>query len=57
MWHLHKWSNWETIEEGDIESVSKFDPNKPKLKYGNYLVQRKTCSVCNKIHLRTERTP
>ena len=45
--HIHKWSKWVVIEEGDIvRSGTSFI-------VGKYYIQRKDCKKCEKIKLRT----
>lgn len=55
MWHLHKWSKWKTIEQGDLLLTYKFQ-DKPAIKHGSYLVQSRSCEKCSKTQLQTERT-
>lgn len=44
----HKWGPWTEIEQGTITQGSR--------KTGNYLVQRRVCSICQKAQLNTENT-
>lgn len=57
MWHLrHTWDKWTTIEEGNLLLVDPDNPEMKPVKSGTYLVQSRTCEVCDKKQLRTERT-
>lgn len=56
LFHSHEWSKWEEVEQGDLVLASKFRLDAPPIKYGNYLVQTRSCSGCGTKQLRTERT-
>ena len=46
LWHI--WTKWENKEEGNI--VRKTD----SVKIGTYLVQTRTCTICNKVETRVD---
>lgn len=51
---FHKWSKWETIEQGRIYVEGK--PVLPNHSIGFYKLQQRICKKCNKIQLRTVET-
>lgn len=54
---LHSWSKWETTAQGEIGSRTTFR-GKPiegsEKVIGTFIEQRRECSVCGKVQLRTE---
>jgi len=43
--HIHKWSKWEVIGQGEIwdRTISTIDP------VGKYFTQEKVCQKCGKV--------
>lgn len=52
---IHKWGKWKTVEEGQLSVANLFD-RAQRFKWGNYLVQERVCSVCDKKQLHTSKT-
>ena len=50
MIHIHKWSKWEDIQEGDVLSRT------TRNVIGRYIMQQKVCQKCGKKQLRDVRT-
>jgi hypothetical protein len=54
---LHSWSKWETTKQGEIGSRVMFRgaPVEGSQKVtGTFIEQRRECSVCGRVQLRTE---
>ena len=54
---LHSWSKWETVGEGHVARHTTFRgaPVEGSEKViGTFIEQRRECSVCGKVQLRTE---
>lgn len=50
MWHFfHSWGKWAIKEKGDLVDVHTTH------KTGTYVVQSRTCSVCDKVQIHTTR--